>query len=130
MKTPYLTQLQRSCPRNASLAIHSTGGTIDRVTTDSPYNEARCIGASLYYSTAAQNSGGDTSRIAMSPFINTSVAKVSNFKVSKVNKVAIFYGIVLIPLLLLSMNTFNISTMRSNVNSVTAGQSELNEARI
>ena len=41
-----------------------------------------------------QNSG-DSSRIAMS----TSVAKVySHFKVSNVNKVAIFYGIVLIPL--------------------------------
>ena len=26
-----------------------SGGTIDRVTTDWPYNEARCTGARLYY---------------------------------------------------------------------------------
>ncbi len=27
------------------LAAEKSGGTIDRVTTDSPYNEARCTGA-------------------------------------------------------------------------------------
>ena len=30
------------------LAAEKSGGTIDRVTTDSPYNEARCTGAWLY----------------------------------------------------------------------------------
>ena len=29
------------------LAAGKSGGTIERVTTDSPYNEARCSGASL-----------------------------------------------------------------------------------
>ena len=27
------------------LAAEKSGGTVDRVTTDSPYNEARCTGA-------------------------------------------------------------------------------------
>ena len=30
------------------LAAEQSGGTIDRVTTNSPYNKARCSGASLY----------------------------------------------------------------------------------
>ena len=31
------------------LAAEKSGGTIDRATTDSPYNEARCTGAWLYF---------------------------------------------------------------------------------
>ena len=32
------------------LVAEKSGGTIDRATTDSPYNEARCTGAWLYIS--------------------------------------------------------------------------------
>ena len=35
------------------LAAEKSGGTIDRATTDSPYNEARCTGAWLYIDEAS-----------------------------------------------------------------------------
>ncbi len=64
-------------------------------------------------------------------FINTAVAKLySHFKVCNVNKVAIFYEIVLIPLVCCSFQcTLSLCWQCVYVHGVTAGQSELNEAR-
>ena len=36
------------------LAAEKSGGAIDRVTADSPYNGARCSGASLYFVTIVE----------------------------------------------------------------------------
>ena len=64
-------------------------------------------------------------------FVNTSLAKVSHFKLSNVNKVDIFHEMVLIELACSSFRcTLSLCLQCVYVHSVTVAQSELNEARI
>ena len=62
-------------------------------------------------------------------FVNRSVTEVSNFKVSNVNKVDIFYGMILLEFACSSFRcTLSFYWQCIDVHSVTAAQSELNEA--